>query len=211
MKKIICIMLCISMISLSLVGCKGEKPKELTDEDINTYTANMSDNIYSGDITINGIKHTLPVTISEMKDNGFNLDSVYKPHQQIKSNTFYEPITMDYPNSSGKSTIRITFCNDSNSDVDIDDAKIYKMEFNGVNSDYINTIVLPKGITPKSTYNDILNAYGNPSTYFIAAKAGNSIKYEGFTDPHYSSISFDFESDNETIKNIIINTSVKFA
>ncbi|MDD6795547.1 MAG: hypothetical protein PUE01_09095 [Clostridiaceae bacterium] len=204
MKKIMSILLYVCLLCLPLIACSGEKPKELTDEDIANYSSNMSDDIYSGDITINGVKHTLPVKISEMNDSNFNIDSVYKKHQQIDSKKAYQPVSMDYPNASGKTSIRISFMNKTSKPIDIEDCEIYEMDFYGVNDNYINTIVLPKGITIKSTYNDILNTYGKPTTDYIAVGAANRIDYEDPENPLGGKLSFEFESDNNTIKNIIV-------
>ncbi|WP_034868708.1 hypothetical protein [Clostridium lundense] len=177
MKKIL--ILCLSLFLFTLTACgNSKKVKELTKEDIKTYTSQMKADPLSGDITLNGVKYTLPVKAQSLVDNGWKYNDFADKGQPLKHGYYVDSIYMDDGSKSAETRITVTLYNTSGSTVKFDDAMLGAIKVEKEGDSYKNTVVLPKGITLASTYDDVIKTYGAPKvdyfkqtgwiTYFIS-------------------------------------------
>lgn len=162
MKKLL-ITFCLSLCVVSnLYGCSKEV-KPLTPEDITTYTSQMDSNPLSGDITLNGVKYSLPITVAEFEDNGWKFNDFDKKSAELEDGYYADSILIDDGYKDASTRLSLTIYNISGSSVKLKEAMIGAIKISKT-SDYKNTLVLPNGITLDSTYDDVINAYGAPDT-----------------------------------------------
>ncbi|WML32705.1 hypothetical protein [Clostridium sp. OS1-26] len=164
MKKVIilCLSLCLCLFTLTACG-EAKKVKKLTEQDIKTYTDQMKTEPLSGDITLNGIKYSLPIKTQTLVANGWKFNDYKDKGNPLENGYYVDLIHMDDGSKSEDSRIDVTIYNTSGSTVKFDDAMIGAIEIEKKGDSYQNTVVLPKGITLSSTYEDILKAYGAPT------------------------------------------------
>lgn len=166
MKK--ALIFCLSLCLFMLTACStSKKVKPLTEGDIKTYTSKMKQDPLSGDITLNGVKYSLPVKAKSLEDNGWHYNNYDYKGKPLPNGYYSDVIYMDDGSKSEQSRIRVTLFNTSGSEVKFDEAMLGEIEVKKKNDSYKNTVVLPKGITLKSTYNDVIKAYGAPKVDYM--------------------------------------------
>lgn len=201
MKKIITLCLSLSMCLFVLTACGGSKVKQLTADDIKNYTAQMKSEPLSGDITLNGIKYTLPIKAQDLVSNGFKFNDYADKGQPLKNGYYVESIKMDDGTKSAESRIEVTLYNTSGATVKFDDAMLGAIEVTKSGEKYKNTVVLPKGITLSSTYKDVIAAYGKPTS--DAMELTGFVKYSASDIGKYGKeLSIGFDKNTKVIKSI---------
>lgn len=203
MKKLIILGVSLCLSIAMLTGCGASKEvKKLTDDDIKTFSSQMNTDPLSGDITLNGVKYTLPVKAKNLEDNGWKYNDYADKGQPLKTNYYVENIIMDDGSKSEESRIRVTIYNTSGSEMKFEDAMIGGVEIDKSNDSYKNTIVLPKGITLASTYEDVINAYGKPQADFLKETGLVSYTSSGDIGNYGQKVEFEFDKDKNVIKSI---------
>lgn len=147
---------------------------ESNDEDNQVYqptqgfiNADISNNWDSLEVIINKKKLKVPMTVTELVNQGFVIDdsSSMKIEDPITAGASVELMATNKSNAY----IQITVVNDSNSsDNKVKDCRISKMTIDLSNFKYIadmgsDYIVLPGGITTEVYTDSIINTYGTPS------------------------------------------------
>lgn len=209
MKKIT--ILCLSLCLFLLAGCGAAKEvKKLTDDDIKTYTSQMGSEPLSGDITLNGIKYTLPVKAQSLVDNGWKYNDYADKGNPLNDGYYIDNIHMDDGSKSEESRIDITLYNISGSKVNFEDAMLGAIEVTKKNDSYKNTVVLPKGITLSSTYEDIINAYGKPTADFINDTGWIKYSVSSPGNSKYGQeLKFEFDKNTKAITSISLKNIQK--
>ena len=168
MKKLLILCLNLSLCLFILTACgTSNKVKELTEDDVKTYTSQMSEEPLSGDITLNGVKYTLPTKAKNLEDNGFKYNNYSDKGQPLETGYYVEDICMNDGSKSEESRMYATLFNTSGDTVNFDDAMLGIIKISKTKEGYENTVVLPKGITLNSTYDDVINAYGTPKVDYM--------------------------------------------
>lgn len=200
MKKII--VLCLTLCLFTLTACgKAKDVKELNDEDIKSYTSQMGTTPLCGDITLNGIKYSLPVKAQLLTDNGWNFNDYDDKGEPLENGYYVDSVYMDDGSKSADSRITVALYNTSGSTVDFDDAMLGIIEIAKKNDSYKNTVVLPKGITLASTYKDVINAYGPPT--FDLTENTTWVTYSISVMGKYGQdLRIDFDKDTKVINKI---------
>ncbi|URZ02752.1 hypothetical protein [Clostridium felsineum] len=175
MKKIAALCLSLCLILLTFTACGSKEVKKLTKEDVKKYTAQMKSDPLSGDITLNGVKYSLPTKAKNLEDNGWKYNDYADKGQPLKDNYYVQDIHMDDGTKNEDTFINVTLYNTSGSTMKFDDAMLGGIKVEKKSDSYKNTVVLPKGITLSSTYDDVIKAYGNPKVDYM--KAANWIIY----------------------------------
>lgn len=203
MKKLIILGVSFCLSLSMLTGCGASKEvKKLTDDDVKTFSSQMNTDPLSGDITLNGVKYTLPVKAKSLEDNGWKYNDYADKGQPLKTNYYVENIIMDDGSKSEESRIRVTIYNTSGSEMKFEDAMIGGIEVDKNNDSYKNTIVLPKGITLASTYEDVINAYGKTQGDFFKQTGLVSYTSSGSIGNYGQKVEFNFDKDKNVIKSI---------
>lgn len=197
MKRIITLGLSLCIFLLATACNTGSKVKPLTAEDIKTYTAQMNENQLSGDITLNGVKYSLPVKAQDLINNGWKYNDFADKGNPLKNGYYTDSVYMDDGLKSAEKRITITLFNTSGDTVKFDDAMLGGIEVNKI-ANYKNNIVLPKGITLDSTYDDVIKAYGKPQTDLL--EQAGWIKYSTNDIGNYGqSLQITFDKSKKTI------------
>lgn len=168
MKKILSI-ICLLLTTTFLVGCGNtSKPKETNDEKSVEETGKVekddssspkSDDLYSFEITLNGQAYTLPADYSEFEKNGWSFDSI-KSDKKVAPNQY----TLGEVMKNGKAQVYGKLVNTGKDELPLKQCKIGGIKLDSFDSKYGATLVLPKGISFDSTKDDVINAYGNPTS-----------------------------------------------
>lgn len=202
MKKITTLCLSLCLILLVLTGCSTSKEvKKLTKADISKYSSQMNSDPLSGDITLNGVKYTLPIKATKLTDNGWKYNDFEAKGQPLKDGYYVENIHMDDGMKSENTRIDITLYNTSGSTVKFDDAMLGGIEVEKKSDTYKNTVVLPKGITLSSTYDDVIKSYGKPKFDYMKA-AGWVIYYTTDIGEYGQQLRIYFDKSTKVIKSI---------
>ena len=175
MKGKIVIFICSLFSAIMLFGCGNSTIKQLTTDDIDTYSSSMDKDPLSGNITLNGKMITLPIDVKELTKMKFSFTDFFSKDQELENGYYVDGISMDGNKMDKDTRISVTIYNTSGSSVPLEDAKIGEMVIEKNSDSYKNTAVLPKGITLQSSYDDVIKAYGMPQANNM--NDGNSITY----------------------------------
>lgn len=201
MKKLL-ITLCLSLCTaVNIFGCSKEI-KPLTPDDIAAYTSQMSSNPLSGDITINGVKYSLPATVQTFDDNGWKFNNFDAKNSDLENNYYSDSIILDDGKKDRSTYLTTTIYNTSGSTVKIKEAMVGAIHISKT-SDYKNTVVLPNSITLDSTYDDVIAAYGTPKVDYFNQ---NGKIYYSETDigKYGKALTIGFDTNTKVIKEITL-------
>lgn len=168
MKKVLSIM-CLLLTTTFLVGCGNTgKPKETNNEqnveetgktEKDNNSSPKSDDLYSFEITLNGQSYSLPADCSEFEKNGWSFDSI-KSDKKIAPNQY----TLSEVMKNGKAQVYAKLVNNGKNELPLKECKIGGIKLDSFDAKYGATLVLPKGISFDSTKDDVIKAYGNPTS-----------------------------------------------
>lgn len=160
MKKLALVGLC-AVLCFQMTACGGPGQEEKQKEEA---MALISDKLESGEFVIDGEKYSFPSVISEWTDNGWHISNRYdnadtfELEYNIESNEFElfnDEKTSEYVSmcaiNLGMEPLKINQSTTSYLSIDMSENKddLY--------------VVLPGGITGKSTKEDVIAAYGEPT------------------------------------------------
>lgn len=198
----LCLSLCLILSTLTACGTSREV-KKLTKEDITKYTSQMKGDPLSGDITLNGVKYSLPTKAKKLEDNGWKYNDYADKGQPLKDGYYVENIHMDDGTKDEDTFIDVTLYNTSGSTIKFNDAMLGGITVEKKSSSYKNTVVLPKGITLASTYDDVIKAYGKPKVDYMKA-AGWIIYYTTDIGEYGQQLRIYFNKTTKVIESIQI-------
>lgn len=169
------ILICSLFSAIVMFGCGNSTIKQLTMDDIKTYSNSMNNDPLSGDITLNGKIITLPVDVKELTNMKFSFTDYFTKDQELESGYYVDGISMDGNKMDKNTRISVTIYNNSATSVSLENAKIGEINIEKNSEAYKNTAVLPRGITLQSSYDDVIKAYGMPQCNNMSDE--NSITY----------------------------------
>ncbi|WMJ80693.1 hypothetical protein RBU49_00160 [Clostridium sp. MB40-C1] len=206
MRKIL--ILCLSLCLFMLTGCGSSKEvKKLTAEDIKTYGSQMKKDPLSGDITLNGIKYSLPVKAQSLVENGWKFNDYADKGKPLKNYYYTDSVYMDDGKKGEDTRITVTLYNTSGSEVKFDDAMLGAINVKNI-PDYKNTVVLPKGITLASTYDNVISAYGTPKVDYMKQMGWISYSISDL-GKFGQELRIDFDKNTKVIKSIYLKNIPK--
>ena len=202
MKKLLITSLLILCVASNLYGCTKKDVKPLTPEDISSYTSQMSTNPLSGDITINGVKYSLPVSVQAFLDNQWKFNNYDSQNGDLENGYYSDSVTLDDGHKDASTRISSTIFNTSGSTVKFKDAMVGAIHISKTDN-YKNTVVLPNSITLDSTYDDVINAYGTPKVDYFANN-GTVYYYETDIGKYGQKLTIKFDTNTKIIKEITL-------
>lgn len=200
MKKIMCL-LCTTMF-VTCLGCGSETAatttkKEATVKTTSTAAAKdskISDDLYSFEATINGKQYKIPEDFADFQKNGWKLDD--SDNQKIEPDKY----TLGSTLKNGSSTLNVQFYNISKDTVTADKCKVSGILIESSDIDNGLKFQLPKGITNSSTKDDVIKAYGKPSSEEAA-----DCEYK-INENRY--VKFSFSDDKKIFEIDIVNMTI---
>lgn len=167
MKKKILIIAAALCLALSATGCGlssgGNAPSYYaTEEELADAAANMSAELNSGDMYIEGKLYQMPFASGVFCDAGWVYDEeVLERAGTFPALTRFTGVTMHQTDENGENTkeLSMTLVNTAEEDLDIKDVPITSIGFDRYEK---IKLILPGGITWKSTIADVEAAYGAP-------------------------------------------------
>ena len=184
------LMLCATL----LAGCGGDASPEPAspEEAANDGTLPLSSDV----MVIDGKEYTLPVAVSELIADGWTI-AEDKLSQEYEAGALKEEGggTAIKKSDSDKFFIRGVKNPDPDAAKPLSECEITAVQFSfSVAAD--TTLTLPGGVTEKSTYDEVLEAYGDPETTTLfesGRKPENSLAYDKQAESGYSYY-FSFEN-----------------
>ena len=192
MKKLLAISLALVMCTAFLAGCGGSANPGATPE--GEATASVPE-ITSNVLVIDGKEYTLPVAVSDLLADGWTI-AEDKLAEEYEAGAIEEEGggTAIKKSDSDKFFIRGVKNPDAESAQPLSECEITAVQFSfSVAAD--TTLTLPGGVTEKSTYDEVLELYGDPeaTTDFASGrKPENALAYDKQNESGYSYY-FNFE------------------
>lgn len=208
MKKILCLLLIATMTSIAGCGNKAEKTtnseetKSVTTEETKTdgSSQTLDDDLYSFQFLLNGEKFELPCDYKELDDKGWKIekdtDGVLAPNEYSMSTNMIK----------GKATFLARFINFGSNEVPYKECMLGGIIVSDYDVKNGTEIELPKGITMKSSKDDIISAYGEPTKM---SESGDLVFLE-YELGNYQKIHFSInQKSNEVTKLQMDNLTAK--
>lgn len=166
----------------------------------------MSEDLLSGEFTLNGEKMTAPLTVQSFLDKNWNLGAGIDdkiPANSLSKTSF----RLSNGGADRKNSVYINVRNSTSSEIKLEEAEVYELIIECPEGKQNNTLVLPKGITLQSTYDEIIKTYGEATADYL--NDTGFIKYYGSevtsSTQGSKSIEIQFMEDKQTIEKIILS------
>lgn len=202
-KYFMCV-ICIAATGILLTSCgigasvpsNGGIP---TEEQLSAAMDELGDNVSSLKFSADGVICQFPVSTNDMLGLGWYFDSDVKSElKNIPANTLVAPaVTMSKNAADGyaATSCAVQPANKGNSEITLEESMLYNITFSKSNG---TTVILPKGITWNSTFDEVKEAY-HPEE----AVDKNGIKYIRILgEDHNYSLMLNFNSTDNTIDTI---------
>lgn len=192
-KKLMAILSLILSIGLAACGAGGDGGNKGKELDLSP-SAELSDDLESFQIQVDGVVYTLPSPINQLIENGWeardDMDFELEPFTYTNFAMIKDDVTK-YPallNNSETETKPASECEIGGFEFVLEDAE------NGI------SVVLPGGLSFGATYDEIVAAYGEPDSRFQEREDGTAgnIEYNGQTNNLGESSYWFFFFDEET-------------
>lgn len=162
--------------------------------------------LLSGTFTLNGEKMSAPLTVQSFLDKNWSIETGIE--DKIPANSVAKAsFKLSRVNADGKNSIYINVRNSTSSEIKPKDAEVYELIIECHEGEENNTLVLPKGITLNSTYDEIIKTYGEATEDYL--NDAGFIKYYGLEEVSLTqfskSIEIQFMEDKQTIEKIILS------
>lgn len=201
--------ICLLLTTTFFAAC-GEvsKPKETKNEQNVEETnktkeddssSSKSDDLYSFEIILNGQAYTLPADYSEFEKNGWCLDSL-KSDKKIAPNQY----TLSEVMKNGKTQVYAKLLNNEKDELSLNQCKIGGVKLDSFDAKYGATLVLPKGISFDSTKDDVIKAYGNPTS----SNERDTQTYMTYEVGAYQSVKITIDKQSDKVSSIDIENFV---
>lgn len=122
----------------------------------------LSSDLFSFEFGLNGHKYTLPADYQEFYDNNWALALSGSWDDTLKPDEFFEPVQILFDGKDSNSSASLF--NSTDAELAPKECKIATFTVKYSATSYVPYIELPKGITMKSTYEDVIAAYGEPDS-----------------------------------------------
>lgn len=155
----------------------GQSTLHASEEEITAAVNQMGDGILDGGFWFDGKAYQLPVTIADLSEGGWVFDDALKEELgEFPAYAVTNNINIDNANDTQKA-LSIVLINLYDEPKQLDDVTIAQLSIGKFTA---NKVVLPQGITWKSTMEEVEAAYGAPAE---KSKAGTelSMVYENET------------------------------
>lgn len=149
--------LMIGMIVVDLIKNGNKSTINASAEEIEAAVKEMGSGILDGGFYLDGKVYQMPVMTSDLIDGGWIFDeAVTKSFPEIPANTVTNNTNMDNINDNQK-LISVTLLNPSDEKKDLEEVYASSISVSKLTA---NKIILPQGITWKSTVEEVEAAYG---------------------------------------------------
>lgn len=200
MKRCLSLLLALALV-FSLTACGG------------------AGNVNSNKITIAGKAYQLPMKGSELLNNGWSVPDAYTNFDnnfkaETKSITTGLQLTDSQSNRLGITCVY----NESSEVKGLEDCWIFTIEVERESVGDESLLSLPGGVSLKSTYDDVVAAYGEPGENnqqfeSSSTRSGNGNKSLNYTKQNKSYLSYDFsfpEKENSPANRISIDCNLAY-
>ena len=152
-----------------------------------------ADTISGNKINIDGVNYNFPFRISELFDNGWELNKGYDYKTEFEGNTRTDLISYYLKNKNGDEIELDQLLNDSYETKSIEECLLTGFQVNIYDPEEDTKIITPGGITQYSTAADVLSVFGDPNKSRDFGKDSYNLASQlTYYDQKDSSISYTF-------------------
>jgi len=167
MKKIVyrCLLLfCIVSLGLGLTACNEAEPSQAPGEDVETPASDeLSDDIFSLMFSLDGVVYTLPVPFAELEANGWEGYDGYEGYDyDLAAQTIYPGQWTGAVISNEGQILIAGFINLGEEVLPVNESHVEAVSIPRYDGNDIQ-LIFPGNIMRGSTYEDVLEAHGEPS------------------------------------------------
>lgn len=209
MKKILSLV-CLLVMTTFLVACgDASKQKDTSNEKNVKETSKTkgedsstlkSDDLYSFKIILNGKVYELPADCSEFEKNGWSLDGA-NADVKVAPNQY----TLSEVMNNGKTKVYAKLVNLGKNELSLKQCKVGGIKLDSFDAKYGATLVLPKGISFDSTKDDVIKAYGNPTS----SNERDTQIYMTYELGAYQSVKINIDKESGKVSDIDIKNFVE--
>ncbi len=156
MRKVAVLGMC-ALICSQLVACGAKK-----DVWIETGTSMIGTNIDGGEIVIEGTSYTFPCEMSDLLNNGWHISNNYDNKDSFELESFEGSNTFEMYNEDSSKYIVVGAINMESESAKLADCSVESLKVLFSSQKDGLQVVLPSGISYKSTPDDVKAAYGEP-------------------------------------------------
>lgn len=159
----------------------------------------LSDDIYSYQVQLNGVVYSLPALYTDFAANGWMASGFDTNTLKPNSKTLGDPAKI------GDQTVTLTMFNPGMDVLTYDKCYVCAVSMDSFYAKKGASLVLPKGITIGSTEADVIAAYGEPSDTY----EGSSRKSLTYSTDVYCSIKISIDSASGQVESIAVQNIIK--
>lgn len=163
MKKYVLIGLC-TALCLQITACGGlEQAVSGKTDTVSEKAAAISDKLESGELLVDGVKHTFPSGVSDWTNNGWHISNRYADTDTFELEN-REEVTEFEVFSDDRDSLYVSMraINLESEPAKIEGSTVSYLSTSVLDGKNALEIILPGGISAKSTKEDVINAYGEP-------------------------------------------------
>lgn len=173
-------------------------------------------------VTLYGKTYDLPVLGSELLDNGWSVPSNISYTKEFQPNKITYVAGLKIKHTEGGIIDFEGICNTDSSSKELNGCEILGFSIDNYDNNMKafldeNAVVFPCGITAKSTYDDIVSAYGEPNNNNVNFKSANVQNGSSYITLSYNnqitsgaSFSFSFDNEKNTLSEMKIEAQSPF-
>ncbi len=176
----------------------SEAPTELPTPASPAAEVNLSDDLYSFELALNGVVYTLPAPFAQFAQNGWTGENLTSKSLNPSSMTLLDVV------ANGPQQIYISFCNNAMDVLPYDQCNVGSISLDRTQASAGAQLVLPKGISLGATYEAVVAAYGQPTDLFDSGTA-KSLTYQSGT---YSVVTIDIDSATNQVYQIKVENLI---
>ncbi|MDR2106830.1 MAG: hypothetical protein LBP24_05425 [Coriobacteriales bacterium] len=203
-------LVCLTLLGTLLFGCiKPPAPEEKPAPEVPEVpkvevpaspSGELSDDLYSYAVRLDGVVYTLPAPYSEFKANGWELRDASLLEQTLEPGQY----SLGDVAQNGEHRVRLAFTNNSMDVVSIEDAEVGRVIVDDSNVQAGTQFLLPGGITLGASYEDVIAAYGEPTD----VQEGASFKSLTYSTDAYAEVKITVKAETNLVSEINVENLI---
>ena len=193
------------MSALLLAGCAGEPQgagnNGIPDEaQFEAAAAELGEDAGTLKLSVNGKVYQFPMEMQTLLDDGWKVDGAVASQLKTipgKTRTTTFAVNLKGADGYNGTKLHVVVSNHIDMDLKLGEVKVYSMD---VHKEDGGTVILPRGITWESTFDEVKTAYQPKQDYVI--DMANSVSVTVTNPETYDKLVLEFDSETKVLKGL---------